>query len=45
MKELSERLHPVGMEVLIAVPPKEGDRIPEYYDGYDYSTLVNMSIK
>ena len=39
MKELSARLHPVGMEVLIAVPPKEGDRIPEYYDGYDYSTL------
>ena len=39
MKELAARLHPIGMEVLIAVPPKEGDHIPSYYDGYDYQTL------
>jgi spore germination protein len=39
MKELAARLHPVGMEVMIAVPPKEGNQIPDYYDGYDYQTL------
>ena len=27
IKELSVRLHPIGMEVLIAVPPKEGNQI------------------
>ncbi|WP_428912248.1 glycosyl hydrolase family 18 protein [Niallia sp. Krafla_26] len=39
MKELAARLHPIGMEVLIAVPPKKGDHAPSYYDGYDYQTL------
>ena len=39
MKELAARLHPNGMEVLIAVPPKKGDYIPSNYDGYDYQTL------
>jgi spore germination protein len=45
MKELAARLHPIGMEVLIAVPPKEGDHVPEYYDGYDYQTLSKYTDK
>lgn len=39
IKELSSKLHPAGMEVLMAVPPKEGDQIPSYSAGYDYRTL------
>lgn len=39
IKELSTKLHRSKMEVLIAMPPKEGDRIPDYYNGYDYKTI------
>lgn len=39
VKELTEKLHPVGMEVMMAVPPKEGDYLPDYSSGYDYKTL------
>ncbi|MGG3466287.1 glycosyl hydrolase family 18 protein [Neobacillus pocheonensis] len=39
IKELASKLHPAGMEVLMAVPPKEGDQIPSYSAGYDYRTL------
>lgn len=39
VKELTERLHPVGMEVMIAVPPMQGDYVPDYSSGYDYKTL------
>ncbi|RHW36743.1 LysM peptidoglycan-binding domain-containing protein [Lysinibacillus yapensis] len=38
-KELAAKLHPVGMELMMAVPPKEGDRIPDYSAAYDYETL------
>ncbi|SOC40926.1 glycosyl hydrolase family 18 protein [Ureibacillus acetophenoni] len=39
IKELTERLHPKGMEVMIAVPPKQGDYVPDYSSAYDYKTL------
>ena len=39
IKELATKLHPAGMQVLMAVPPKEGNKIPSYYDAYDYQTL------
>jgi spore germination protein len=39
IKELAERLHPAGMEVMMAVPPKEGDQVPTYSTSYDYQTL------
>ena len=39
IKELAAKLHPVGMEVLMAVPPKQGDKIPSYSTAYDYKTL------
>ncbi|MGG1679949.1 glycosyl hydrolase family 18 protein [Neobacillus sp. NRS-1170] len=39
IKELASKLHPAGMEVMMAVPPKEGDQIPSYSAGYDYRTL------
>lgn len=39
IKELNKRLHPVGMEIAVAVPPMQGDKIPSYYAGYDYKTL------
>lgn len=39
IKELAARLHPTGMEVMMAVPPKEGDRLPSYSIAYDYQTL------
>lgn len=39
IKELASKLHPAGMEVLMAVPPKEGDQMPSYSAGYDYRTL------
>ncbi|WP_286166360.1 glycosyl hydrolase family 18 protein [Peribacillus frigoritolerans] len=39
IKELSEKLHPSGMEVLMAVPPKEGASNPVHSIAYDYATL------
>ncbi len=39
IKELATKLHPAGIQVLMAVPPKEGNKIPSYYDAYDYQTL------
>jgi spore germination protein len=39
IKELSEKLHPAGMGVLMAVPPKEGDQVPTHSIAYDYQTL------
>nr|WP_295970788.1 glycosyl hydrolase family 18 protein [uncultured Bacillus sp.] len=39
IKELAEKLHPAGMEILMAVPPKQGDEIPSYSAAYDYRTL------
>jgi spore germination protein len=39
IKELAEKLHPAGMEVMMAVPPKKGDQEPSYSAGYDYQTL------
>ncbi|MDQ0971338.1 spore germination protein [Neobacillus niacini] len=39
IKELAERLHPAGMELMMAVPPKEGDRVPSHSVAYDYQTL------
>jgi spore germination protein len=39
IKELAERLHPANMEVLMAVPPKQGDKIPSHSTAYDYKTL------
>jgi spore germination protein len=39
IRELSEKLHPIGMEVLMAVPPKQGDHIPSHSAAYDYQTL------
>jgi len=39
IKELANRLHPKGMEVMIAVPPKQGDYVPDYSSAYDYKTL------
>ena len=39
VKELTQRLHPKGMEVMIAVPPKVGDYVPDYSSAYDYKTL------
>jgi spore germination protein len=37
--ELTSRLHPNGMSVVMAVPPKQGDYSPSYFSGYDYKTL------
>ncbi|MEH7381099.1 glycosyl hydrolase family 18 protein [Bacillus sp. JJ1533] len=39
IKELAEKLHPAKMEVLMAVPPKQGDKIPSHSTAYDYKTL------
>ncbi|MEH7745051.1 glycosyl hydrolase family 18 protein [Neobacillus drentensis] len=39
IKELASKLHPAGMEVMMAVPPKEGAQMPSYSAGYDYRTL------
>jgi len=39
IKELAAKLHPAGMEVMMAVPPKEGDQVPSYSTAYDYRTL------
>ncbi|HEY2421316.1 MAG TPA: LysM peptidoglycan-binding domain-containing protein, partial [Neobacillus sp.] len=39
IKELATKLHPAGMEVMMALPPKEGDQVPSYDVGYDYRTL------
>ncbi|GED55517.1 glycosyl hydrolase family 18 protein [Brevibacillus borstelensis] len=39
IKELANKLHPSNMEVLIAVPPLEGDKNPSYAAAYDYKTL------
>jgi len=39
VKELSEKLHRSKMQVLMAMPPKEADHIPQFYDAYDYNTL------
>jgi spore germination protein len=39
IKELAEKLHPAGMEVLMAVPPKKSDKEPSYSVAYDYQTL------
>ncbi|WP_274362344.1 glycosyl hydrolase family 18 protein [Paenibacillus thermotolerans] len=39
LKQLSERLHLHGMRVMIAVPPKSGDKDPSYAAGYDYKTI------
>lgn len=41
IKELANKLHPAGMEIMMAVPPKEGDKIPSHSIGYDYKTLGN----
>ncbi|WP_088068924.1 glycosyl hydrolase family 18 protein [Gottfriedia luciferensis] len=39
LKELSVKLHRSKMELIIAMPPKEADNIPSYYNAYDYKTL------
>lgn len=39
MRELADKLKPVGYSISIAVPAKQGDRIPEYLAGYDYAAL------
>ncbi|MCM3724637.1 glycosyl hydrolase family 18 protein [Neobacillus cucumis] len=39
IQELAAKLHPSGMKVMMAVPPKEGDLMPSYTAGYDYRTL------
>lgn len=39
MKALAKKLHPVGMEIAIAVPPMQADKIPSWYVAFDYKTL------
>ncbi|WP_443259368.1 glycosyl hydrolase family 18 protein [Virgibacillus sp. L01] len=39
IKELTAKLHPIGMKVNVTLPPMQGDRYPDYYSGYDYKTL------
>lgn len=39
IKELAKKLHPSGMEILMAVPPKQGDKMPLHSTAYDYRTL------
>ncbi|WP_066070873.1 glycosyl hydrolase family 18 protein [Neobacillus soli] len=39
IKQLTEKLHRSKMQVLMAMPPMTGDKMPAYYGGYDYSTL------
>ncbi|XZF74048.1 glycosyl hydrolase family 18 protein [Bacillus sp. AL-1R] len=39
IKELSVKLHRSKMELIIAMPPKDGDNIPSYYNAYDYKTI------
>ncbi len=39
IKELTAKLHPVGMKVNVTLPPMQGNRNPDYYSGYDYKTL------
>ncbi|MBE3570949.1 MAG: glycoside hydrolase family 18 protein [Bacillales bacterium] len=39
MKELANKLQPSGFTVSIAVPPKQGDRYPSHFAGYDYAAL------
>ncbi|WP_088041070.1 glycosyl hydrolase family 18 protein [Bacillus sp. EAC] len=39
IKQLSGKLHKSKMDVLMAMPPKEADHIPQFYDAYDYDTL------
>lgn len=39
IKELSNRLHPVGMKVALAVPPLSGPNTPSWNAAYDYQTL------
>ncbi|RDU37699.1 glycoside hydrolase [Neobacillus piezotolerans] len=39
IKELAEKLHPAGMEVMMAVPPKKSDQEPAHSKAYDYKTL------
>jgi spore germination protein len=39
LKELHQKLHPSRMEITISVPPKQGDTLPDYNNGYDYKTI------
>lgn len=39
IRELSTKLHRSKMELLIAMPPKDADNIPSYYNAYDYKTI------
>lgn len=39
ISQLAAKLHPAKMEVLMAMPPMTGDKIPTFYGGYDYKTL------
>ncbi|MDA3130037.1 glycosyl hydrolase family 18 protein [Aliibacillus thermotolerans] len=39
MKELANKLRPSGFTVFISVPPKQGDRYPSHFAGYDYAAL------
>jgi spore germination protein len=39
IKELAQILHSAKMEVLMAVPPKQGDKTPSHSTAYDYKTL------
>ncbi|MEH7521346.1 glycoside hydrolase [Priestia megaterium] len=39
IKELAAKLHPAGLQVMMAVPPKEGDQVPDHSVAYDYRVL------
>ncbi|MEH7179760.1 glycosyl hydrolase family 18 protein [Neobacillus vireti] len=45
IKQLAAKLHRFKMHVLIALPPMTGDKIPQYYSGYDYRTLGKYADK
>lgn len=45
IKQLADKLHRSKMQVLIAMPPMTGNKIPAHYSGYDYSTLGKSADK
>ncbi|MDQ0971341.1 spore germination protein [Neobacillus niacini] len=45
IQQLAAKLHQFKMHVLIALPPMTGDKVPQYYSGYDYQTLGKYADK
>ncbi|GEL76242.1 glycosyl hydrolase family 18 protein [Tenuibacillus multivorans] len=39
IQQLATRIHPVGMQLGVAVPPLQGNRNPSWNAAYDYKTL------